>query len=95
MFRLVLEYRRFVQSVRSERERQSKLLELAGRLKGSLAENAEAIRAAYLAGEDILDPDLFEREDIVSFAKKHGILHDPQVVVAIESAQPREYGRKD
>ena len=89
MLNQVLAYRRFVQGFRSERDRQNKLLELAGRMTGPIEENARAIYEAYCRGDDILDPDLFDREDILAFARKNGLLGDQQVLAAIEQAKTR------
>lgn len=91
MFNQVLEYRRFVQTFRSEAEKRDKLLALAAKIKGDdpITKRAEAILGAYLRGEDILDPELFDREDIVIFAKENQIQDDPQVVSFIEKAKQR------
>lgn len=91
MYSQVLEYRKFVQTFRDAKQRRSKLLALASKIKTDdpVMKRVEAILEAYRRGDDILDPDLFDREDIIAFAEKHGIQNDPQVVAFIEMAKPR------
>lgn len=91
MYSQVLEYRKFVQTFRDAKQRRSKLLALASKIKTDdpVMMRVEAILEAYRKGDDILDPELFDREDIIDFAEKHGIQNDPQVAAFIEMAKPR------
>ena len=95
----VLEYRRFTQVYRSEEEKAMKLNALAGTTRmhrelliGKLPKEKiiAAILDGYRRGEDILDPNFFDRQDIVDFATENGLLNDPQVLAAITAAKPRE-----
>ena len=80
-----LEYRRFLQKPRTPAERKAKLAALVIRTK--LTE--EQILASYENGDDILDPDIFPKEDIETFAKEERIEKDPMVLAFIERALPR------
>ena len=89
MYNQVLEYRRFVQKFRTEKQKSDKLKALADKVRmvGSLDDKVKAILAAYRAGEDILDPDLFDRDDIIRFAEDNNIQHDPKVLEFINKAR--------
>lgn len=95
MFVPALEYRKFVQRNRTDQEREKKLADLAFKVKVSKKDNRPAtaimreIMDSYLHGYDILDPEFFEKEDIISFAEQNGIQKDPQVIDFINRAIPR------
>ena len=80
-----LEYRRFLQRPRTPAERKAKLASLV--VKAKVTE--EQIIASYERGDDILDPDIFPKEDIETFAKEERIEKDPMVLAFIERALPR------
>ena len=95
MFDPALEYRKFVQRARSDEEKQNKLASLAIKVR-LMKKDIRPVQAivsvileSYTHGDDILDPELFEREDIQSFAAENGIQDDPLVVEFINRAQPR------
>ena len=83
MFIPSLEYRKYNQQQRTEAERQRFLTDLAFKAKAvskdprGWREIAAEIVADYEAGVDILDPELFEREDIVAFAEANGLIFVP------------------
>ena len=79
-----LEYRRFMQRPRTVAERQHKLAKLAERAKTTQS----GILASYAKGDDILDPDIFTREDIIAFAKEERIENDPLVQEFIKRSRP-------
>ena len=89
MLNQVLEYRRFVQTFRTEKERRDKLVALAAKVRclDSAEDRMRAILSAYARGDDILDPDLFERADIVRFAEENRIQNDPKVLEFINKAR--------
>lgn len=91
MYKQVLQYRRFVQTFRSEVEKRNKLRSIAERMRGDGAVEAKmrAILEAFRRGDDILDPEFFDREDIVAFAEQNGVQNDPLVVEFIGRAKPR------
>ena len=95
MFIPSLEYRKYNQQQRTEAERQRFLTDLAFKAKAvskdprGWREIAAEIVADYEAGVDILDPELFEREDIVAFAEANGVSGDPLVRRFIELSLPR------
>ena len=79
-----LEYRRFVQKPRTAKEKEAKLKSIASRTKVSVPE----ILTSYEKGDDILDPDLFPKEDIIEFAKEEKIENDPLVLAFIQRSRP-------
>jgi hypothetical protein len=95
-----LELRRFLQVPRTEGQKTKKLAELALRVRKhpeltiSVIPTDQGIIAAiledYNRGGDILDPELFDREDIAEFALEYGIQNDPQVLASIAAAKPRK-----
>ena len=95
-----LEYRRFVQMPRTEEQKATKLDGLAQRVRKhpeltiSVIPTDQGIIAAiledYNRGGDILDPELFDREDIAEFALEYGIQDDPQVLASVAAAKPRK-----
>lgn len=95
MFDPALEYRKYVQRDRSEEEKRQKLANLASKTRTAKKDDRpltvimRMIMDSYIHGNDILDPEFFEREDIVQFAKENGIQDDPQVREFIRRAQPR------
>lgn len=95
MFDPALEYRKYVQRRHTDEEKRQKLANLASKVRTTkkderpLTAIMEVIMDAYRHGDDILDPEFFEREDIVYFAEENGIQDDPMVVEFINRAQPR------
>ena len=95
MFDPALEYRKYVQRKHTDEEKRQKLANLASKVRTTkkdtrpLTAIMAVILESYTHGDDILDPELFEREDIVSFALENGIQDDPMVVEFINRAQPR------
>lgn len=85
LFDPVLEYRRFIQSERTEEERAAKLSALAE--KGGTT--ADSILYEFFRGDDILDPAICDRESIEAFAKRFRVQKDPQVLAAIALARPK------
>lgn len=94
MFIAALEYRKYLQKARSGDEKQTKLIALALKEKKLSRSNApyqffvKEIVRAFNAGEDILDPEIFPREEIVRFARENKIENDQKVQEFIELAQP-------
>ena len=98
MYCAALEFGKFVQVERTETEKRAKLIEIA--LKWLSRRDCvfprdtapdvvvEDIVRSYRAGEDILDPALFWREDIEDFAKENGVTGDPMVREFISRAKP-------
>ena len=90
MFIPSLEYRRFVQRGRTAEEKRAKLTALALTwLKKRdcifpkdtpIEVVVRDIEDSYERGLDILDPDLFPREDIIRFAEENGVAGDPMVI---------------
>ena len=95
MFNPALEYRKFIQRERTDEEKRQKLATLAFKVRAAKKDERPitaiiaVIMDAYIHGYDILDPEFFEREDIVAFAEENGIQNDPQVVEFVNRAQPR------
>ena len=95
MFIPSLEYRKFMQKRRTETEQERFITDLAFKAKAASKdprgwrEIAAEILDDYEAGVDILDPEFFEREDIVEFAAKNGVADDPLVKRFIELSLPR------
>ena len=93
MFIASLEYRKFVQQPRTSDEKTKKLTDLAfkekARTKSNLSyqEIMKTILEDYRVGVDILDPDVFPREDIAEFAKENKITNDPLVIEFIKKAK--------
>ena len=88
LFDPILEYRIFIQSKRTKEETTAFLSAAATKGKTTPAK----ILLGYANGDDILDPDIFFREDIEEFARAHGLEHDRQVIMAINKARPeKEY----
>lgn len=79
----VLEYRIYIQKARTEAQKKAKLSKLAEKAHTSITR----ILKEYAAGEDIMDPEIFEREDIIAFAEAYGIQNDPQVIRFINRAR--------
>lgn len=94
MFIAALEYRKYVQKPRTAIEKNKKLTDLAIKEKAvsksalSCEELIDIILNDYRNGVDILDPDVFPKEDIESFAVENKIDRDPLVIKFIESAKP-------
>ena len=94
MFIASLEYRKYIQKPRTAEEKDKKLITLAlkqKKLTKSVRPYQEIIHEIvrdFKEGIDILDPEIFEREDIVEFAKENNILEDSMVQKFIERAKP-------
>ena len=82
-----LAFRRYIQKKRSESQISKKLDSVARRARTSPI----SVLKSYERGEDILDPSIFPREDIIEFAKTNNIINDPMVIAAINAAMPSEY----
>lgn len=95
MFIPALEYRKYIQRPRTAEQKNQKLINLALRAKKIEKSNrpyqefVREIARAFYAGEDILSPEIFPREDIEEFAKENGILNDNTVQKFIDLAQTR------
>lgn len=88
LFDPVLEYRRYIQSERTDDDKKEKLRALAE--KGNTT--PDSILYEFFRGDDLLDPAICDRESIEAFAKKFRIEKDPQVLAVIAIARPkREY----
>ena len=97
MFIAALEYRRFLQGRRTEDEKREKLTELAKTWlkkrdcifdKSTPLEIVERdILDSYEKGLDILDPELFSREDLINFAQSYGVAGDPMVIQFIQKSR--------
>lgn len=94
MFNPALEYRKYIQKPRTATEKDQKLIKLALRFKEltksvrPYQEIIYEIARDFKAGNDLLDPEIFEREDIEAFAKENKISNDPMVLQFIERAKP-------
>lgn len=82
-----LALRRYLQKDRTEGQIQKKLSSIARRARRGV----EEILRSYERGEDILDPEIFPREDIIEFATTNKIINDPMVISAINAAMPLDY----
>ena len=97
MFNPALEFRKYIQRPRTAQERDQKLIKLALKEKKLSKSNSpyqeivREIARAYNAGEDILDPDIFPKEEIMEFAKENNIENDRTVLRFIERAQPASW----
>ncbi len=97
MFIPSLEYRKYIQKPRTAEQKNKKLISLALRAKRIERSNkpyqefVREIARAFNAGEDILSPDLFPREDIEAFAMENEITNDRMVTTFIDQAKPRSW----
>lgn len=82
-----LALRKYLQRDRTEGQVEKKLASIARRARVGVVE----VLKSYERGEDILDPMIFPREDIIEFAKANKIINDPMVISAINAAMPSEY----
>ena len=99
MFIPALELSKFCQVPRTDAERREKAAELARVWltkrdcifpKTTPIEGVqEDIINTFLSGQDILDPDLFWKEDIIQFAEDNGVASDPQVKNIINQSRSR------
>ena len=95
MFNPALEYRKYIQKPRTAEEKDKKLIKLALKFKAltkscrPYQEIIYGIERDFKAGNDLLDPEIFEREDLVAFAEENKIINDPIMLRFIERAKPR------
>ena len=87
IFDPILEYRIYIQTPRTKEAIAKKLDTLAKRGRTT----PKSILRGYAEGVDILDPELFDREDLIGFAEGFGLMNDLQMKRAISKAQPRKY----
>lgn len=98
-----LEYRKFNQVARTPEQKMKKLAQLAKRVRKHpelticflpTRDIIAAILDGYHKGEDLLDPELFDKEDIIEFATSNGLMDDPQVQATIQAAKSRQRTQK-
>ena len=98
-----LEYRKYNQVARTPEQKTKKLAKLAERVRKhpELTINSlptgdiiAAILDGYHKGEDLLDPEFFDMEDIVGFATSNGLMNDPQAQATILAAKSRQRTQK-